>query len=185
MVVDVNKMYEEKLQAMKKKVESSSINTQLEMKRIGNAKLDTIIRNMAEVTNKEVWREFNWRTGKILGILRFIVQNPLHRNELLTITGLTQDFIDVYMDVCGNLPYINTTNKTINYGKQMNVEATKEFIQVVAAKWGLVIEDDDLSDITEERWNRLYQAALEKCQKSTTFNDASGANEMTEEQYEE
>ena len=185
MVVDVNKMYEEKLQAMKKKVESSAISTQLEMKRIGNQKLDAIIQDMAEITGKPVWREFNWRVGKILGIMRFIVQNPVQRDKLLEATGLTQDFIDVYFDVCGNLPYVNTTNNTVNVGKPMNVEATKEFIQVVASKWGLVVEDDDLSDITEERWNRLYQAALEKCQKSTAFNEASGANEMTPDQYEE
>ena len=185
MNVDVQKMYEAKLAEMKKKVSGSFINTQLEMKRIGNQKLDAIIQDMAEITGKPVWREFNWRTGKILGIMRFIVQNPVQRDKLLEATGLTQDFIDVYFDVCGNLPYVNTTNNTVNVGKPMNVEATKEFIQVVASKWGLVVEDDDLSDITEERWNRLYAAALEKCEKSTAFNNVSGANEMTQEQYEE
>ena len=94
-------------------------------------------------------------------------------------TGLTQDFIDVYFDVCGYLPYVNTTNNTVNVGKPMNVEATKEFIQVVASKWGLVVKDDDLSDITEERWDRLYNAALEKCNTTVEFNNTSNAHTTT------
>ena len=185
MVVDVNKMYEEKLQSMKKKVESSAISTQLEMKRIGNQKLDAIIQDMAEITGKPVWREFNWRVGKILGIMRFIVQNPVQRDKLLEATGLTQDFIDVYFDVCGNLPYVNTTNNTVNVGKPMNVEATKEFIQVVAAQWDIVIEEDDISDITQERWDRLYKAALERAVETVGFNTQNNPDIVVPTGYEE
>ena len=37
-------------------------------------------------------------------------------------------------------------------------------------KMGILIEDDDLSDITQERWDYLYNAALERIEKSSNFN---------------
>lgn len=181
---DYKKIYEDKLLAMKEGLLGSQIATQLQLKRIGNQKLDSIITNMSKVTGKEVWEDFSWRTGKILGIFRFIMQNPKHRQELLNITGITKDYIDVYFDVCGNLPYINTTNNTVNLGKPMNVQATKEFIQIVAAQWGVVIEDSDISDITQERWDRLYQAALEKAKETVEFNTQNNPD-MTTTTYDE
>ena len=81
------------------------------------------------------------------------------------------DYIDIYMKVCGNAPYVNTTNNTLNPGKPMNVEATKEFIKIVAIELGLVVDDDDLSDITQERWDRIYQSALERAIDTIKFNE--------------
>ena len=127
--------------------------------------------SMSRITGKKVWEDFSFRTGKIFGILRFIVQNPLHRQDLLAATGLNNDYIDIYMKVCGNAPYVNTTNNTLNPGKHMNVEATKEFIKIVAVELGLVVDDDDLSDITQERWDRIYQSALERAIDTIKFNE--------------
>ena len=167
---DYQKMHEDRLNALKESVLDSAIKDQLELKAISNKKLEAITDSMSKITGKRVWEDFSFRTGKIFGILRFIVQNPLHRQDLLAATGLNNDYIDIYMKVCGNAPYVNTNN-TLNPGKPMNVEATKEFIKIVAIELGLVVDDDDLSDITQERWDRIYQSALERAIDTIKFNE--------------
>lgn len=182
---DYQKMYEEKLNKQKEKVLGSSINDTLELKNIGNRKLDEIRAIMATIVpgKTQVWDDFNFRTGRILGILRFIAQNAKYRQQLLEVTGLTNDHIDVYFNVCGNLPYLNTQNNTVNAGRPMDVEATKEFVAAVAMKFGVVVEEADLSDITQERWDRLYNAALEKITTTAQHNAEYG--ESAPEAYEE
>ena len=185
MTTNYENIYESKLAEMKEKLIGSTITTQLQLKRISNNKLDKIITAMSKVVGKEVWEDFSWRTGKILGIFRFIVQNPKHRQALLDITGLTKDYVDLYFSICGNLPYVNTTNNTVNNGKPMNIEATKEFIQVIAAQWDIVIEEDDISDITQERWDRLYKAALERAVETVRFNTQNNPDIDVPTGYEE
>ena len=170
-VKDYQKMHEDKLKALKESVLGSAINDQLELKAISNRKIEAITDAMSKIVGKKVWEDFSFRTGKIFGILRFIAQNPTHRQELLAATGLTQDYVDIYFKVCGNLPYVNTTDNTLNMGRPMDIQNTKDFIKIVAAHLGLVVEDDDLSDITQERWNRIYQSALERAQKTVEFNE--------------
>ena len=180
---DYNAMYEDKLKKLKQSVLGSSINDQLEMKAISNRKIEKITDAMSKVVGKKVWEDFNFRTGKIFGILRFIAQNPIHRQQLLEVTGLTQDYVDIYFKVCGNLPYLNTTDNTLNLGRPMDVEATKDFVKIVAAKFDLLIEDDDVSDITEERWQRLYNNALERITKTIEHNEQHG--DSVPQQYDE
>ena len=180
---DYNTMYEEKLKKLKQSVLGSSINDQLEMKAISNRKIEKITDAMSKVVGKKVWEDFNFRTGKILGILRFIAQNPQHRQQLLEVTGLTQDYVDIYFKVCGNLPYLNTTDNTLNTGRPMDVKATKDFVKIVAAKFDLLVEDDDVSDITEERWQRLYNNTLERITKTIEHNEQHG--DSVPQQYDE
>ena len=180
---DYNAMYEEKLRKLKESVLGSAINDQLEMKAISNRKIEKITDAMSKVVGKKVWEDFNFRTGKIFGILRFIAQNPIHRQELLEVTGLTQDYVDIYYKVCGNVPYLNTTDNTLNPGRPMDVEATKEFIKIVAAKFDLLVEDDDLLDITEERWQRICNSALERITKTIELHEQHG--DSVPQQYDE
>ena len=180
---DYQKMYEERLKKQKESVLDSNVNDQLEIKALGNRKIETLTDAMSKIVGKKVWEDFNFRTGKIFGILRFIAQNPIHRQQLLKVTGLTQDYVDIYFKVCGNLPYLNTTDNTLNPGRHMDVEATKEFIKIVAAKFDLLVEDDDVSDITEERWQRLYNNALERITKTIEHNEQHG--DSVPQQYDE
>ena len=160
-VKDYAAMHKEKLEALKAKVIGSNINTALELKAIDNRKLDQICEAMTKITGVPVWKDFNFRTGKIFGILRSIFQNPKQRQQLLEATGLTDDYIDIYYNITGNLPYV-TKDGILNEGRPMDVEATKEFITIVAAQFGVVVEEADLADITQERWDRLYNTAMEK-----------------------
>ena len=167
---DYEAIFKERMAKRKEMVLGSSIIEELEIKNINNNRIDEIRNKMKEVIGKEVWNDFLWKTGRIFGILRCIAQNPEYKEELFKITNLNSTYIDMYIEVCGNLPFISTRDGSINMGRPMNVEKTREFIPLVAMKMGILIEDDDLSDITQERWDYLYNAALERIEKSSNFN---------------
>lgn len=180
---DYNQMYADKLAALKESVVGSKIMDALEIKKIGNSKIDQICEAMTKITGKPVYEDFNFRTGKIFGILRSIVQNPKQRKELLEVTGLTKDIIDIYFEVSGNLPYATKDNQ-MNVGRPMDIAATKELIAIVASKFDVLVEEADLADITQERWDRLYATALEKTAETVKHNKEHG-DTVPAEGYEE
>ena len=168
---DFKKVHEAKLQDMKRKLLGSSISQKLELKAISNQQIDAVINKMNAILDpKKVWEDFNFRTGKIMGILRSIAQNPTKRQRLLEVTGLSQTHVDLYFEVVGNLPF-PTNDNTINPGRHMDVEATKEFITLVGLHFGYVVEEADLADITEERWMHLYNNALERCAETVKHRE--------------
>lgn len=181
---DYQKMYEERLKKQKESVLDSNVNDQLEIKALGNRKIETLTDAMSKIVGKKVWEDFNFRTGKIFGILRFMAQNPTHRQQLLEVTGLKQDHVDMYFKYCGNLPYVNTTDNTVNMGKHMDVSATKDLIKIIAAQLEIVVEDEDLSDITEERWTRLYNSALERAKETMAFNEQNNPDTASKQPTE-
>ena len=167
---DYKAMHEAKIKAMRDKLLGSAISQKLELKAISNQKIDEVINKMNAILEpKKVWDDFNFRTGKLLGILRSIAQNPTKRTQLLEATGLSQTHVDLYFEVAGNLPF-PTNDNTINPGRHMNVEATKEFLTLVGLHFGYVVEEADLFDITEERWMHLYNNALERCAETIKHN---------------
>lgn len=178
-----NQMYEEKVKKLKESILGTTINDQLEMKAISDKKLEAITEKMSKIVGKPVWEDFNFRTGKIFGIMRFILQNRQHTQELLKVTNLTKDYVDLWWDISGNLPYLNTTDNTLNVGRPMDVESTKEFIKLIAVKLDVLVEDSDLLDINQERWDRLYQNTLAKIAKTVEHNQLHGDSVPT--QYDE
>ena len=167
---DYEAIFKERMAKRKEAVLGSAIMDELEIKNINNKRIDEIREQMKTVIGKEIWNDFLWKTGKIFGILRCIAQNPQYKEELYRITNLNETYVNMYIEVCGNLPFISTRDGSVNMGRPMNVEKTREFIPLVAMKMGILIEDDDLSDITQERWDYLYNAALERIEKSSNFN---------------
>lgn len=167
------KTYEERLMAQKAAILGNKIVEKLELKALANRKLEELYQAMENVVHKPVYEDFNYRTGKILGVLRYIFQNPKNRKELLEITGLSQAHIDLYYEVCGNLPYVNTKTNTLNMGRPMDCESTKELIQATGSTLGVLVEDSDLLDINEDRWNRLYESALADAKKTIEFNESN------------
>lgn len=170
---DYRKTYEQKLMEQKAAILGNKIVEKLEMKSLSNKRLEDLYRTMESICNKPVYEDFNYRTGKIIGVLRYIFQNPKQRKELLEATGLSQAHIDLYYEVCGNLPYVNTKNNTLNMGRPMDIESTKELIQATGSTLGVLVEDSDLLDINEERWNRLYENALADAKKTMEFNESN------------
>ena len=182
---DYKKVHQQKLADMKKRLLGSTISDKLELKAISNAKIDEVIVRMNKIlAPRQVWDDFSFRTGRLMGIMRSIAQNPKMRKDLLEATGLTQDYVDLYFEVCGNLPYLNTSDNSVNIGRPMKVEETKEYITLLGLHFGYVIEESDLSDIIEERWERLYNNALEKITETAKHN-AEHSESVPQGGYEE
>lgn len=164
--------YEIKIAEMKKSLEHSSLNEELELKKIANKKLDEIYEDLQAIVGKPVWEDFNFRTGRILGILRFIAQNPKQRKDLLKATNLRQEYVDMYYRVAGNLPFVDTRNQ-LSLGRPMHVQQTRDLVKLVGIQLGVYIDENDLFDITEERWKKLYDNALERALETQEHNRIS------------
>jgi len=170
--------YEENLAKVKAKVNNFALHETLQLKGIGNRRIDEVCRKITAITGKKIFENYNFRTGTLFGIMRAIALYPTKRQELFSITGLTKDHVDLYFKYCGNLPYVNKENNTINMGRPMDVQNTRDFIVLLGAHFDVVIEDSDIEDITQERWDRLYAEALLTCQKTQAHNEAN--SEVTE-----
>lgn len=168
--MNYSETFQSRLEAQKKSVLSSPIMESLELSKINDKRIEELYSQMSEVTGKPVYSDFSWRSGKVMGILRYIQQNPKKRRELLEVTGLTSAHIDMWWQVGGNLPYVNTANNTVNMGRPMDCNLCKELLKVVAAEVGVLLEDTDLIDLTEVNWKRLYDKALEDAMKTVEFN---------------
>lgn len=169
--MNYNETFQSRLAAQKKSVLSSPITEQLEISKINDQRIQEIYDAMSAVTGKPVYSDFAWRSGKVMGVLRHIQQNPKKRRELLEVTHLTNAHIDLWWQCGGNLPYVNTNSNTLNEGRPMDCEICKELLKVVAAELGVLLEDSDLIDINENNWNRLYNKALEDAQQTISFNN--------------
>lgn len=169
------KSYEKKLEAQKAAILSSPILEQLEQKAEGNKRLEKVMNEMSEITGKPVYEDFNFRTGKLFGIMRHLLQNPKQRQQLLEVTGLSSAHVDLYYQVCGNLPYVSTTNNQLVLGREMDCDMTKELLKVVATTLGVVIDDGDIADINQERWQKMYAKALADAEATVEFNQMNTA----------
>ena len=169
-----------KLEAQKKAVVNNPIVENLELSKINDQKIEKLYSDMSAITGKPVYSDFSWRSGKVMGVLRHIQQNPKKRKELLELTGLSSAHVDMWWQVGGNLPYVNTVSNTLNLGRPMDCELSKQLLQVVASELGILLEEVDLIDINETNWNRMYQKALEDAQKTVELN-AENANVTYEE----
>ena len=159
-------MHNEKLKKLQEEILGSKINDILQVKQLSNSKLDSITAKMDEIIqkrnpNRKVYIDFSYRTGKIMGIVRAIVNNGADRQALLEASGLSNEIVDLYYGIIGNMPYVQ--NKILVYGKAMDHVNAKDYIKIVAVALGVVVEEADLFDITEERCTQLYQAKLAEC----------------------
>ena len=172
--MNYNETFAQRLEAQKKSILSSPIMESLELSKINDKRIEELYAKMSEVTGKPVYSDFSWRSGKVMGVLRHLQQNPKKRRELLEVTGLTNAHVDLWWQVGGNLPYVNTNSNTVNLGRPMDCNICKELLKVVAAELGILLEDADLVDINEANWTRLYNKALEDATKTVEFNTENG-----------
>lgn len=173
----IQEIYKKRIAEAQEKVKQSNVAQELELKALSNTRYQEIVTSIKRETGLDTWSDFSFRTGKITGILRTILNNPAHRKKLLAITGLEDYHIDMYYETCGNLPFMNTTTKTLNEGRPMNIEPARELIQLVGLQLGILVEDKDLEDITQERWDMLTLNAKEKALETIKFNKENIGNE--------
>ena len=173
--------YEEMLRRQREAILGTEIAKEAELNMMANNRYQEICDKITNITQKPVWEDFNFRTGKILGILRSIIQNPKQRKQLLVEVGLNEAIMDMYNKYIGNLPYVDSNN-LINYGKPMQCEMAKQLIQLAGTMLGILVEPSDLDDINEERWNKLYDNALRRAEETAHNNEL---NKEPEEGYDE
>ena len=163
--------YAAKMAAMQKSVLGSSIHEALEIKKISNTKLDAIMVELEKINGRPTYEDYNFRAGKVMGILRAVAQNPKNRKECLAITNLTNAHIDLTYQVMGNLPY--EKDGIVYPGRQMDIDKTKELLMHSAMCMGVLLEEEDLIDINQERWNAMYQRSLESAAKTAELKNAT------------
>lgn len=167
-------LYAKKMEAMKQSNLSTEIMEELEMSNISSKKSDLIMTEMSKVTGRQVFSDYNFRTGNVIGILRHIMQNRKYQNELLAVTGLSPAHIDFYFKHGGNLPYCDTKSNEVVMGRPMNCDKMKQFIPVVASILGILVNDEDLEDINQERWDALTRRAMENAIATSELNLQNG-----------
>ena len=169
--MNYQEVYQQRLGAMTESILGNKIKEEIEIKSIGDAKLTQLYKEMEEITGKTVYEDYNYCCGKVMGVLKHIAQNSKFSKQLYELTGLNRGYIDIYRSACGQTPYVNKGSNTVNIGRKMDVEATKELMMVTAAALGVILEEADLADINQQRWDKMYTDALEAATKTVELND--------------
>ena len=104
--MNYQEVYQQRLGAMTESILGNKIKEEIEIKSIGDAKLTRLYEDMEQITGKPVYEDFNYRCGKVLGVLKHIAQNSKFSKQLYELTGLNRGYIDIYYSACGQLPYV-------------------------------------------------------------------------------
>lgn len=141
------KEFNEMLGKQTETVTSSKMYKAVAIGAMSNNKLDNIREEVAEVIGMPVWNEFTFRCGKVLGLLRTFAYNAKFRKAISVTTGLDEVYADMYFECAGSPAYVNKDGLYVEE-IPMNIEATKELVQMVASELGVLV---DVSDMTSEK----------------------------------
>ena len=155
------------IESQKSSLSSSPLFKILEIKKNNAIILNKIVENMKVILGREVWNDFNFKSGKVMGLLRTIGMN---RNIDFSYV-IPTEYVDLFFEYGGNLPYIDKTTGQLNEGRPMNPEMLVELLKFVYTHLGMEYLDSEFDDITQERWDKLYQAAMERAEKNMNFNN--------------
>lgn len=154
------------IESQKSSLSSSPLFKILEIKKNNAIILNKIAENMKVILGREVWNDFNFKSGKVMGLLRTIGMN---RNIDFSFI-VPVEYVDLFFEYGGNLPYIDKTTGQLNEGRPMNPEMLIELLKFVYTHLGMEYLDSEFDDITQERWDKLYKAAMERATKNEEFN---------------
>lgn len=154
------------IKSQKSSLSSSPLFCILKMKKNNAIILNKITEDMKVILGREVWNDFNFKAGRVMGLMRTIGMN---RNIDFSYIVPTE-YVDLFFEYGGNLPYIDKTTGQLNEGRPMNPEMLVELLKFVYTHLNMEYMDSEFDDITQERWNKLYQAAMERAEKNMNFN---------------
>jgi hypothetical protein len=143
----------------------------LQVKKNNNVIINNISSNLQAVTGKACWVEFNWKSGKVMGILRTMALNRNNSNVFVA-APIEPEVVDMYYELAGNLPYIDK-NGMLNLGRPQMCSEYIELLKYVYDKLNLVYDDTEFDDITEERWNTLYNSNMERIKKTLEITSST------------
>lgn len=143
----------------------------LQVKKQNNVIINNISSNLQGVVGKPTWVEYNWKSGRIMGILRTMA---LNRNNVsvFVAANIEPEVVDMYYELAGNLPYIDK-NGMLNLGRPQICYEYIELLKYVYDKLGLTYDDTEFDDITEERWNALYASNMERIRKTLEISSST------------
>ena len=143
----------------------------LQVKKQNNNIINTISTNLQNVIGKPVWIEYNWKSGKVMGILRTMALNR-NNTSVFTACSIEPEVVDMYYELAGNLPYIDK-NGMLNLGRPQMCSEYIELLKYVYDKLNLVYDDTEFDDITEERWSTLYNSNMERIKKTLEITSST------------
>lgn len=155
------------IETQKSSLSSSPLFKILEVKKNNAIIINKITEDMKVILGREVWNDFNFKAGKVMGLLRTIGMN---RNVDFTYI-IPTEYVDLFFEYGGNLPYIDKTTGQLNEGRPMNPEMLIELMKFVYTHLGMEYLESEFDDITQERWDKLYKAAMERAEKNMNFNN--------------
>lgn len=154
------------IETQKSSLSTSPLFKILEVKKNNAIIINKITEDMKVILGREVWNDFNFKCGKVMGLLRTIGMN---RNVDFSYI-IPTEYVDLFFEYGGNLPYIDKTTGQLNEGRPMNPEMLIELMKFVYTHLGMEYLDSEFDDITQERWDKLYRAAMERAEKNMNFN---------------
>lgn len=83
---------------------------------------------------------------------------------------IPMEYVDLFFEYGGNLPYIDKTTGQLNEGRPINPNMLTELMKFVYTHLNMEYTDSEFDDITQERWDKLYKAAMERATKNEEFN---------------
>lgn len=155
------------IETQKSSLSTSPLFKILEVKKNNAIIINKITEDMKVILGREVWNDFNFKCGKVMGLLRTIGMN---RNVDFSYI-IPTEYVDLFFEYGGNLPYIDKTTGQLNEGRPMNPEMLIELMKFVYTHLGMEYLESEFDDITQERWDKLYKAVMERAEKNMNFNN--------------
>ena len=160
----IKEKFEKRLEEFKKNNFNAEFKEKLEIQQYQTSKINRLYQEIEAITGRAPINLFLFKAGKIMGIVNSIRFNPKYSSQLLKLTGLTEAHIEMASCI-GQLPYVTKQGELI-LGEDMDFNLIHDYLKEVASTLGLILTEEDLSDINPQRWEKLYNNALERAKKT-------------------
>ena len=129
-------------------------------------RFEEIAKEFKKATKKTVYADFSFpKCGKVMGIIRHILQNPKHSEKLMKIVKLSKGEVEFFRDNAGNTAYLS--DGEVVKTREMDVERTQAIVRLIADKLKIELEDMDIeNEINQERWKGISKLAEKKARKA-------------------
>lgn len=111
----------------------------------------------------QVWVDYSTQNELCqfcLGMLKQCVNSRNAKSPVHKAIGLPPVFIDAYRKYCGVAPFISADGTMVE-GKARNCAKTIEIVKAFCEGYGLVYDDSDFTDITDENWEAFVEKKRE------------------------
>ena len=121
----------------------------------------------------QVWVDYSTQNELCqfaLGMLKQCVNSRNAKSPVHKAIGLPPVFIDAYRKYCGVAPFISADG-TLVEGKARNCAKTIEIVKAFCEGYGLVYDDSDFADITDENWSAFVEKKRELLENDEEESD--------------